>query len=138
MKWLLVPTLSLAMSAAGSSAEPLMRPVPIRVALIGSTAIVIHRDGRSDTVPCADLNVGRVAYFTSALILARRALNAIEDQAVAHELQAVRPRIAAYNEVALLCERAGELPPDPKIDHLKRRLDRAIRKFDERATRGST
>ncbi|MBO9648190.1 MAG: hypothetical protein J7605_06735 [Variovorax sp.] len=138
MKWLLAPTLSLAMSGAVSSAEPLMRPVPIRVALVGSTAVVIHRDGQSDTVPCADLNVGRAAYFTSALVLIKRALDDIEDRAVAQELQAVRPRIAAYNEVALLCERAGNLPPDPKINHLERRLDRAIRKFDEKATKGST
>ena len=114
-----------------------MRPVPIRVALIGSTAIVIHR-GQSDTDPCADLNVGRAAYFTSALALVKRVIDAIEDQVVAQELQTVRPRIAAYNEVALLCERAGELPPVPKIDHLERRLDRAVRKFDEKANKGST
>lgn len=138
MKWLLVPTLSLAMSGGSSSAETLMRPVPIRVALIGSTAVVIHRDGQSDTVPCADLNVGRAAYFTSALVLVKRALDDIGDQAVAQDLQAVRPRIAAYNEVALLCERAGELPSDPKTDRLERRLDRAIRKFDEMATRNAT
>jgi hypothetical protein len=112
--------------------------MPIRVALSGSIAVVIHRDGQSDTVPCADLNVGRAAYFTSALVLAMQALDHIEDRAVVQELQAARPRIAAYNKVALLCEKAGELAPDPKTDHLARRLDRAIRKFDEMATKGST
>lgn len=85
----------------------------------------------ANAVPC---HVSR--RFASRAV--KRAIDDIEDQAVAQELQTVRPRIAAYNEVALLCERAGELPPDPKIDHLERRLDRAIRKFDEKANKGST
>lgn len=138
MKWLLVPALCLAMSAAGFCAEPLTQPKPIRVALFGSIAVVIHRDGRSDTVPCADLNVGRRAYFASSLVLAKQALDHIEDRAVVQELQAARPRIAAYNKVAMLCENAGELLADPKTDHLARQLDRAIRRFDEVLTKGST
>jgi hypothetical protein len=123
--------LSILLAVSGASADPARKPAPIRVSVVGSMAVLVHSDGRQDTMPCESLDVGRRAYFAMQLSAVRSAL--AHGDALAHlqELETASPRIAAYNEVAALCEQQGKMVADPGAELLRHKLDKAIRRFFE-------
>ncbi|HEY2255440.1 MAG TPA: hypothetical protein VGI11_07365 [Variovorax sp.] len=121
--------LTVLFAVAGASAGPPRAPSPIRVSVVGSMAVLVHSDGRQDTMPCESLDVGRRAYFAMQLSAVRSALAHGDELAHVEDVEAAWPRITAYNEVAALCEQGGKLVADPGTELLAHQLDKAIRRF---------
>ena len=130
MKWIALLAWLCALLLVSASAETAIPRPPIRVDVIGTMAVLTHSDGRVDAVPCATVNVGRRAYLAKKLDLVTRASRDVSRSWLVEQVQLDRPRIAAYNEIASLCERSKLSRQDPQADDTALKLERAIERLD--------